>query len=329
MRRFLTTLFVLTLFVVLVLPALLVKGRYPGHGAGQGSPAEGTIAIQIFDDSTREMLEFPLEKYIEGVVAAEMPASFHLEALKAQALVARTYAVKRMRIFGGTGCATQLQADLCTDPSTGQAWLGEGQLRERWGYFDYFFNARRIRAAVESTAGLIVAYHGEPIDALYHSTSGGKTEAAQFVWGQPVPYLVSVDSPGEEKAPRFSETRLFTLTELAARLAVPPGDLQDLVQRGGLPMEVLGKSPTGRATQVRVGSLSLTGRDVREKLGINSTWFEAQAARGGIEITTRGFGHGVGMSQYGADAMARQGGSYQEIIAHYYPGTEIVPIFRE
>src|SRR5690606_23147314 len=148
----------------------------------------------------------PLETYVRGVVAAETPPTFPLEALKAEAVVARPYAVRRMRVFGGAGCDRHPAADVCTDPGVHQAYAGDEELRRRWGSLRYPAYRQRVEQAVEATRGLILMYDGRPIDAVYHSTSGGRTEAAEHVWGEAVPYLASVPSPYEERSPRAVQT---------------------------------------------------------------------------------------------------------------------------
>lgn len=329
MRRLLLFVGVFSMVVILFLPFILVRERgAPGSQDLAPENAPG-LTIQVYNSQKQEQMEMGLEEYVEGVVAAEMPASFHTEALKAQALVARTYAVGRMKIFGGTGCGEKPAADICTDPTRGQAWSSPAELRSRWGLFGYYFYSKKIREAVRETEGLIITYRGSPIDAVYHSTSGGQTEAAEYVWGRAVPYLVSVPSPGEESSRRFTSTVEFTSTEMAARLGITSGEIQNLLRSGREIVSISRKSPTGRALEIQVGDKTYSGQEFRQKLNLDSTWIEVRTGGGKISITTRGFGHGAGMSQYGANAMATKGKDFRAIIAHYYPGTKINLIFRE
>lgn len=335
LRRLLLWLAVCALFtfaVVAVLPALLVRpgGPPPVERGARLSPArvlEGELVIRVAVKG-RGVVALPLEDYVRGVVAAEMPASFHPEALKAQAVAARTYAVGHMRVFGGEGCRGDPEADVCADPDQGQAWASPDELRRRWGLFRFALYWRKIGQAVEATRGLILVYDQQPIDALFHAASGGRTEDAQYVWGKPVPYLKSVDSP--DRGTRYDGVRVsFSLAEVARRTGVDAAVLARLQREGREPLAVLERTPSGRVALARVGDRRLTGRQLREALGLNSTLFSWRVLGERVEVTTSGYGHGVGMSQYGADALARQGADFRRILTHYYTGVQIRPIFVE
>ena len=251
-----------------------------------------------------------LREYLVGVVLAEMPADFASEALKAQAVVARTYTRKRME--GGK----HGQAAVCMDSGCCQGWRSGEDYLAQGGKPSA---VEKVRAAVADTDGLVLRYEGRLIDATYFSCSGGVTEDAVAVWGQDVPYLKSVQSPGEEEAPRFSDTVTFSPGDFAGKLGLSaagdPGNWFGAVTytAGG-----------GVETMVIRGK-SFSGTQLRSKLGLRSTAFEIQVSGDTITVTTRGFGHRVGMSQYGAQAMAQEGSSFSEILAHYYTGTELVP----
>ncbi|HEY8449024.1 MAG TPA: stage II sporulation protein D, partial [Bacillota bacterium] len=258
--------------LVLGLPLYLA-----GLGSGYRLPASrvpvaaGDLPIRVYLDREKRVEVMPLETYVKGVVAAEMPASFHLEALKAQAVVARTYAVRRMRIFGGSGCPQHPAADACTDPATGQAYATSEELRQRWGVVSYVVNWERIESAVEATRGLILTFDGEPIDAVYHSTSGGQTAAAQEVWGEAVPYLRSVPSPHEERSPKLQQTLRLTLSELAAKLDLP-ADLVRQHARAGRLIEA-SRSESGRVRSAAIAGRSFEVAELRQRLALNSNWF--------------------------------------------------------
>lgn len=251
-----------------------------------------------------------LETYIKGVVLAEMPAEFEPEALKAQAIVARTYALKRKEQGD-----RHLHGTICTDSSCCQAFLSEE---------DYLKQDRGDRAsiekvirAVQSTAGQVLTYEGKLIEATYFSCSGGRTEDAAAVWGTDVPYLQAVDSPGEEGAKVYYERKYFSGTEFAAKLG------KSLT---GKPASWLGKvtyTDGGGVNTIFIGGICYSGKELRTLLGLNSTLFTMTADSGGITVETRGRGHRVGMSQYGADAMAVDGKTCQEILSYYYQGTRI------
>ncbi len=318
----------LTLLVVLlILPPFLLVQRQASPGR-EAPPSEGKIKVKIYDDDSGTSREIPLEEYLVGVVAAEMPASFHLEALKAQAVVARTYAVDHLRVFGGEGCRNG-KADLCTDPTVNQGWISDQEMREKWGLLGYWRLKPKIEKAVADTRGLIVTYRGEPIDAVYHSAAGGKTTAAKYVWGNEIPYLKSVSSPYEERSP-YNEVRTeFSLAELAEKLQVEEESLRETVEEGGSLFSQARRSPSGRVVAVKVAGREFSGGDLRRLLGLNSARLDWEVGEDGVVITTAGNGHGVGMSQYGADGFARNGYDFRQIIEHYYPGVKIKPIFAE
>ena len=302
--------------VPLVLAALFQKS--PALPEAESESISPTQIASALDPATvltvvnqaGNLQQMDLREYLVGVVLAEMPASFESEALKAQAVVARTYTRKRME--GGK----HGQAAVCMDSGCCQGWRS---------WEDYLADGgkpsavEKVRAAVADTDGLVLRYEGKLIDATYFSCSGGVTEDAVAVWGQDVPYLKSVQSPGEEDAPRFSDTVTFSPAELAGKLGLSaagdPGSWFGTVTytAGG-----------GVETMVIRGK-TFSGTQLRSKLGLRSTAFAIAVSGDKITVTTRGFGHRVGMSQYGAQAMAKDGSSFSEILAHYYTGTELGP----
>ncbi len=247
--------------------------------------------------------QMTLESYLVGVVLAEMPASFEPEALKAQAVVARTYTRKRMN-SGKHG-----DAAVCMDSTCCQAYIAPADYTGRDS------DLERVRQAVAQTDGLVLCYGGQLIDATYFSCSGGTTEDAVAVWGQDVPYLQSVDSPGEEDAPRYWDTVTFTADSFAATLGIsgdPAGWFTDVSYTEG-----------GGVDTVTIGGKVFRGTKLRSLLGLRSTVFSWEVRGNEITITTRGFGHRVGMSQYGAQAMAEAGSDFRAILSHYYQGTAL------
>ncbi|MGE5592627.1 MAG: stage II sporulation protein D [Betaproteobacteria bacterium] len=321
------------ILVVLVVPSVLVRGC--DFGIAPREAAAGP-SINVFMISTGQMVEMPLDEYVKGVVAAEMPASFGTEALKAQAVAARTFAVKRMKQFGGPGCTAHPGADVCTDSQHCQAWVSDDELRKRLGYLEYYAYARKIASAVESTSGKIVTYQGKPIEAYYHAASGGSTENSEDVWQTAVPYLRAVSTEFEAREPSFQERVEFTIDELEKKLGVKltqkkvrtykvaGKDVQVVAgDRMDRPIEVLSASPAGRVKDIRIGDKIFSGFSLREALGLRSTKLTYQVIGDKVSFTTTGYGHGVGMSQYGAQAMAQAGKTYVDILKHYYTGTEV------
>lgn len=303
-------------------------GQAPDIGT-QPLPVTDDLTVKLYRDDLEALVELPLEAYVQGVVAAEMPAAFHPQALQAQAVVARTYAVRRLALFGGRGCDRHPEADLCSDPATGQAYMDEAQLRDRWGPFRYWYYRRRIQEAVNATKGEILVFDGAPIDAVYHSTSGGHTENAAAVWGQPVPYLVGVPSPYEEGSPRLQQEFTFTLADLAARLDMPATVIRQRLAAGEEVITVLETGVSGRPVTLSIAGSTMPAVEFRQRLDLPSTWFTHHWHDGRLILQVKGYGHGVGMSQYGAQGMAQEGFDYKAILAHYYRGAHLRPMFVE
>lgn len=326
MGRIIVGLAVALSVLVVGLPAAVVKLGAPVPSAPpEDARATTTLPLRVYLPDTGEIAVMDLEGYVAGVVAAEMPAEFHPEALKAQAVLARTYAVRRMRHLGGTGCDERPEADICAAPEVHQAWASDTRLRERWGDA-YAVHRAKVAAAVQATAGEILTYRGVPAESVYHSTSGGHTADAAEVWGQPIPYLKGVPSPGEEGAPRYASTVRLGAAEAEERLGLAAGTLARLLGQGQQPIRVLQATRHGRAMVVAVGGKTWRGTDFRQALGLASAWFTVEADGTDLVFQVRGWGHGVGMSQYGANAMAAAGADYRAILAHYFPGTAVEPV---
>ena len=269
---------------------------------------DAAVTLTVLNRSGN-LQQMTLEDYLLGVVLAEMPASFEPEALKAQAVVARTYTCKRME--GGKHDA----AAVCMDPGCCQGFRAPADYLDEGGKQTA---VDKVRSAVKSTDGQVLHYDGSLIDATYFSCSGGSTEDAVAVWGQDVPYLQAVESPGEEAAPRYSDSVTFTAAELAGKLGIenrgdPAGWFSDVTYTDG-----------GGVASITVRGKTFSGTGFRSKLALRSTAFSVAAEGENIVITTRGFGHRVGMSQYGAQAMAERGAGFEEILSHYYTGAELV-----
>lgn len=299
-------------FCLVVLPALLVRGCAPAPPSGTGP------AVSVYAVRSRRLFRMDLETYLTGVVAAEMPARFSLEALKAQAVAARTLAVKRLRRFGGRGCRHLKRADICDQPGDGQAWLSDADLRRAWGWRYAKFKAR-ITHAVAETRGLVLLYDHRPIDAVYHSTCGGRTEDAVWVWSHRVPYLIGVPCGFDEFSPKYATRMRLGVGELARRLGLL---LPEAVRAGKTPLDlqVLSRTPGGRVIRVQAAGKVFTGAAFRAALGLRSAHFTPQVKGTEVIFTVRGYGHGVGLCQYGAEGMARRGADYRQILRHYYTG---------
>lgn len=246
-----------------------------------------------------------LEAYLIGVLAAEMPASFHEEALKAQAVAARTFIYNAMQ--SEENDTAHPGADVCTDSSHCQAWLSEEDMVEKQGKEWYNTYYSKLMNAVKSTEGEIVTYNYEPIVAVFHSTASGRTENSEDVWGGSYPYLKSVESTGDEESPKFSSTVTVEKTEVCRVLGVTDAKAYDVVRSEG-----------GAVLTINIGGYLFKGSDIRSYFNLNSSNFEIEETENDFVFHVKGCGHGVGLSQYGANSMAKEGKTYQDILTTYY-----------
>lgn len=270
------------------------------------------VEVAVYRTSTKQMEKLPLEKYITGVVAAEMPADFEMEALKAQALTARTYIVKQKLTSDRVGLPEGADT---SDTEFHQVYKNDDELKKIWGA-DYSWKIKRINEAVQETAGQILTFEGEPITATFFSTSNGFTENSEDYWPNSFPYLRSVQSPWDKNSPKFSDQKVISIKEFETKLGVTVTNKSEV---GTITERTAGK----RVGKVQINGKVLSGKDIREKLGLKSSDFNWQVKGDNIVINTKGYGHGVGMSQYGANGMANEGKDYQDIVKHYYQGVEI------
>ena len=276
------------------------------------APVSFSVLVRWPDEGVEQM---DMDEYLTGVVLAEMPAFFEPEALKAQAVAARTYARKAAVTGGKHG-----DGSVCTDYTCCQAYLSPEEYLEKGGIRD---DIQKVRSAVLDTSGYVLTYNGELIEAVYFSCSGGKTEDAAAVWGTDYPYLRSTDSPGEEGAAFYSDTKVFTPEEFENALGIVLS--AEPAQWFG---EVTRTAGDGVDT-MEIGGLKFSGVELRTALGLRSTAFTITVQENMIQVETLGYGHRVGMSQYGADAMAAAGSDYQQILSHYYPGTVLEKCLQE
>ncbi len=275
----------------------------------ESSAIDETLSFTVLTDTGVETVT--MADYLPGVVAGEMPALFEPEALKAQAVAARTYILHRME----RTVTAHPEADVCTSPACCKAHADETDLRQNWGS-RYETYADKIQTAVTATDGQMLTYEGELIEAVFHSSSAGATEASAAIWNSR-PYLVSVDSPETDSdVPNYITTICFTPEELKAELPDTQfyGDPSTWIRN-------LTLNDSGRVDTIQLGDQTFTGAQLRAALGLRSAAFTARYTDGCFLFTVTGYGHGVGMSQYGANVYAKQGWSCGEILNHYYPGT--------
>lgn len=324
---------ILLILIIIVLPAALARGCRGIHTPPQEidrnpiiSPA-GEQLIKVYLHEEDKTVNMSLEEYLVGVVAAEMPASFDLEALKAQAVVARTYVARQLPALGGTGCSDVPGAHVCTNPAHCQAWEEESRSLARWEKKGAVSYLNKIRQAVRETAGLVITHDNLPVDAVYHSTCGGHTEDSENVWSNALPYLRGVPCSYCNDS-RWSQTR-YTFTSEEFSAAVLPLVSAVPVSSAGAPLlSAAARSTSGRVNSLKVAGKTLSGRDLRSALNLPSTNFSWETDGGKIIFTTRGYGHGVGLCQYGADGMAAAGHNFEQILAYYYTGIQLESLAR-
>jgi stage II sporulation protein D len=285
---------------------------------------EPSIAVYIPEQN--KIVKMKLEEYVKGVVAAEMPGEFEMEALKAQAVASRTLAVKSMKRFGGSGLKDHQGADISADYHESQAWISKEELKERWGKnYDAYWE--KVNQAVEQTRGMVLTYNGELIQAVFCSTCGGRTASAKEVWGADIPYLVSVPCTWDQKSPRYSDKKEFTLAEIEQKLGPETGVVAAVNSGRQEVAKLLDTTESGRVAKIRIGSKVFSGIELREKLGLRSTNFSVEMKNDKFVFKTIGYGHGVGMCQYGANGMAKEGKTFRQILAYYYRETVLKNMF--
>ena len=274
-------------------------------------PVQNSDVTVLMSDGQAQL---DMHTYLTGVLLAEMPVDFSEEALKAQAVVSRTYALRRNSLGN-----KHPQGAVCTESSCCQAYRAIEDFLAKGGTEEML---QKVSQAVELTDNQVLTYNGDLIEATYFSCSGGRTEDALAVWGTDIPYLQAVDSPGEESATHFVDTAEFTTAEFVSLLGISPQVFASAW------LGAVTYTDGGGVDTMVIGGKLFSGTEIRQKLGLRSTVFSMYATADKIYISTRGFGHRVGMSQYGAEAMAVRGSDYQEILSHYYPGTQLTVYTR-
>ncbi len=289
----------------------------------------GVTVVRLYLHQENRVVYMQLEDYLVGVVGAEMPAEFPLDALKAQAVAARTYVLKRINL-NEKDVNNRLHAgvDVCDDQRHGQAWLSREDLKKRWGALRYYNYYYKIKKAVDETKGQVLTYQGELIEPSYHSSCGGRTEDAADVWKFQAPYLKSVPCPYDAD-PDPVQTASFSLEQvdqaLGTSLSVVAVSGQEISTAN---IKLLEKTGAGRPKTLQIGNRQFSTVAVREQLGLRSTNFTWNIEGDTVTFTTTGYGHGVGLCQYGAKGMAGHGYDYRVILGHYYSGAEITEMRR-
>ena len=299
------------ILVVILIPFLIIMIFTTENNDVEDIPLVSSINVRVLRNKTNIIETISLEDYVVGVVSGEMPIYFNIEALKAQAVAARSYVLKRIEYNKNKDYDV-------VDSVVNQVYLDDEYLKNAWKE-NYNENISKIKEAVSKTENEYLEFDGVVIDALFFSTSNGYTENSEDVFGFDLPYLKSVASPwDEESSPAFKTTKSISLSELYDKLS--------LEYKSKLDFKVIETTSSGRSKTVSINDINLNSREVYKILGLRSTDFSLSQDGETIYIHTNGFGHGVGMSQYGANAMANMGYKYNEILSHYYIGTNLKKI---
>ena len=302
------------LAVILFFLAVLILVPFLIFLIGRPNKKTDEDKINVYVADTESVAQMSVTDYLIGVVSAEMPANFETEALKAQAVAARSY----LYVHASKADEAHHGAAVCTDSTHCQAWISREQAAENWGG-DSETNYEKIRSAVTSTANEVVTYNGEIADAVFHSTSSGRTENAADVWGAPVEYLMSVDSPGEELSPRYTSEASVSEADFIGRIKEEYSE----ADRSMALFTNDVRSEAGGIISADVCGVTIPGTKLRSIFGLRSTNFTLTDDGQMIHFSVKGNGHGVGMSQYGANYMASEGNDYKTILMHYYSGTRV------
>ena len=283
------------------------------------------LYVSVYLTKERRVIEVPLEQYVLGVVVGEIPPQFELEACKAQAIAARTFIARRLFQKDRSGVPDKA-ADV-TDCLLHQVYKNPEQVKQQWDGQGKLANWQKLQQAVSETNGKIVTYEGKPIQAVFFSTSNGYTENAEEVWGAAFPYLKSVTSPWDEReAPGYKKEVTLPVAQMRQKLGLSHQSKEEDGSNVSPSIQVLSRTTGNRIKQIQIEGKTFTGREVRERLALRSSQFTFQANGEDICFTTYGYGHGVGMSQWGANGMAKEGATAERILKYYYKNTDLQTI---
>ncbi|MBR7795661.1 stage II sporulation protein D [Agaribacter marinus] len=310
------------IIIILVVPTLIVVPFAKGNQQEGATPIENEttaqvelgsspFSVSVMRSASDKVEGIPLEEYVVGVVASEMPADFEKEALKAQALAARTYIVN----YKLHGNEEESKKSDVTDTVQHQVYKDEYQLQKQWGS-DFNWKINKVKKAVLETEGEILTYKDAPITPAFFSTSNGYTENSEDYWENELPYLRSVASPWDKESPKYLDQKTFSSDQLEKALEL------DFSNKTPLPIQ-LTRTDSKRVEEIEIAGQKFSGRDIREKLDLRSSDFTVEQKNNHFIFTTKGFGHGIGMSQYGANGMAKDGKSYKDIVQYYYQNVQI------
>ena len=297
------------LILIIIIPFIIVNFNKENRDLAKKYGSYNKKIIKVKRVNKNKIDEVLLEDYVVGVVAGEMPAIFNMEALKAQAVTSRTYVINKLN--------KNSEYDIL-DSTANQVYLDNEDMKEKW-QDNYKTNLKKVKQAVKETKGEIILYNNEVIDAMFFSTSNGYTENSEDVFSSKKPYLVSVESKWDEKeSPVFNSTEKFSKTIFLHNLNLPGNNVI---------IEDIKKTKSGRVKSVKINDKEFSGTKIRSAFGLKSTSFTIKQEADTIVFNVKGFGHGVGLSQYGANGMAKENKNYKEIIEHYFKNCEVKKVF--
>lgn len=314
--------------VIIIIPMLIVRTCDYSEPSKPPEPVPKDMIVKVYIASDDKIVEMNFEEYLKGVVAAEMPAGFELEALKAQAVAARTYALGRIKGIYAPKEDVHFGADICTDSAHCQAWVTRDSALKKWGAFTGRRNWNKISRAVSETKNLVIVYDNTIANPVFHSNSGGRTENAEDVWsGVAVPYLKSVVSEGEDACKEYKVTIEMKINDFVEAIKKEYQDFMIDTENIASEINIIDYTAGGRVKNIKIGNITIKGTELRKLLSLRSANFVIEATDSdSLKITTLGYGHGVGMSQWGANHLAKRGAAFDEILKYYYTGVEIMPI---
>lgn len=280
--------------------------------------------ITIYHHTTQQIQTLPMKEYIKGVVCAEIPAGFHEEAIKAQAVIAHTYALRIQNNLAQSPDESLKGAQISTDPDKHQAYFTPEEIKKRYGkQYDTYW--QKVSNCVDAVINQVVTYQDQPIIAAFHSISNGSTENPEYVWGQSVPYLIPIASEGDASSPHYKSTEYFSEKQVRSILQQQYPNISFSEDKSQW-FSIQSNTPGGYVDQVSVLGQQTNGQEIRKLFGLKSASFTVAYQDNQFLFTTWGYGHGVGLSQYGADYYAKQGMTYDQILAHYYPNTTLTTL---
>lgn len=323
------------LALALLLPVLVVMTRHQPtpptpdiaapavqHPSAPSEAEEPQVSVYL--SKTGQIETLPLEEYVTGVIAAEMPADFEFEALKAQAIAARTFIVRRLMANDTSGVPTEGKGAIVTDTINHQAYISKDTLEKEWKQKGKEAQLEKLMRAAQTSRNMVMTYQGKPITASFFSTSNGYTENSEEYWTEAIPYLRSVPSPWDTKiAPRYKASVTLSQKEFLHKLGLSNRSIPALATGNSKLsidslIHIISTTTGHRIKELNIDGTSFSGREVREKLGLRSSQFTWTLSGNDIVVTTYGYGHGVGMSQWGANGMAQEGHTATQILKHYY-----------